>query len=569
LVLGAAAPAAALTPTVTEYTGGVAPGFSANAVPWGITTGPDGNLWFAESMSPGRVARMTPGGVVTEFANGVTADGNPENITVGPDGNLWMTESGAPGHIARVTPAGAVTEMTGGVTPGFSANAQPTEIVTASNGRLWFTERANPGRIAQILPNGAVNEHTGGVTPGFSANGSPFGIAPGPDGNLWVAEYGNPGRVARVTTNAVVTEFTGGVAAGFTANAGPNLIKVGPDGNLWFTEYNSAAIARITPAGAVTEFRAGVSANSDPEQIVAGPDGALWFTEFGDPGRVGRITTTGAVTEFPSGTTPGFSPISFSAEGITVGPDGNIWFTESANPGRIARMTTPPVAVTGDATARGATSARLAAVVNGHAQPTSVQFEIGEVSRPQTVTTTTAQNIGSNAADTAVSADVGDLSPGVTYRYRVVATNPTDTTRGGFRMFTMTAAGAAMAAITHLRVIPRSFRGAKGATISYADSQPAVTTLTVLRGKPGARRGHACAAPRRHQRIAKAKRCVRFVGIGSLRHADRSGANRLHFSARVRGHRLRPGRYRLRARPKFHGLVGGTATTSFTVRRAA
>jgi streptogramin lyase len=561
-------PAAALTPTVTEYTGGVAPGFSTNAAPESITAGSDGNLWFTENGPPARVARITPSGVVTEFSNGVSADGEPFGITAGPDGNLWMAEPGGAGHVARVTPAGVVTELTGGVTPGFSANSRPVEIVTASNGRLWFTESASPGRIAQILPGGGVNEHTGGVTPGFSAGGTPFGIVAGPDGNLWMTEYNNPGRVARVTTNAVVTEFAAGAFPGFTANRGPTSIAVGPDGNLWFTEYNPpGAIARITPAGAVTEFTGGLSALSYPEQIVAGPDGALWFTEFGDPGRIGRITPSGTITEFASGTTPGFSPIAASAEGITVGPDGNIWFTESATPGRIGRLTTPPVALTGDATALGATSARLGAVVNGHAQPTSVQFEISDVAQPQTVTTTSAQNIGSSAADTPVSDDVGDLSPGTTYRYRVVATNPTDTTRGDFHTFAMTAAGAAKASITHLRVAPRAFRAAKGATIAYVDSQPAIANFTVLSRKPGVKRGRACAAPRRHQRVAKGRRCVRYVGVGAFTHADRAGANRLHFSGRVRGHRLSPGRYRLTAKPKFHGLVGAAATTTFVVRR--
>jgi streptogramin lyase len=567
-VLITATPAAALTPTVTEYTGGVAPGFTVNASPESITTGPDGNLWFTENGPPARVARITTSGVVTEFSNGVSADGEPFGITVGPDGDLWVAEAGGAGHVARVTPAGAVTELTGGVTPGFSANSRPVEIVSCPNGRLWFTESASPGRIAQILPGGAVNEHTGGVTPGFSAGGRPFGIAAGPDGNLWMTEYDNPGRVARVTTNAAVTEFAAGATTGFTANAGPTSIATGPDGNLWFTEYNPpGAIGRITPNGAVAEFTAGLSASSYPEQIAAGPDGALWFTEFGDPGRIGRITTGGAITEFPSGTTPGFSLIALSAEGITVGPDGNIWFVESANPGRIARLTTPPVAVTGDATALGATSARLAAVVNGHAQPTSVQFEISAVAQPQTVTTTTARNVGSSGADLPVSADVGDLSPGTAYRYRVVATNPTDITRGGFHTFTMTAALAAKASITHLRVTPRSFRAARGATVAYTDSQPAITTFTVLGRKPGVKRGRACAAPRRHQHVSKAKRCVRYVAAGGFTHGDRAGANRLRFRGRVRGHRLTAGRYRLRARPSFHGLAGATATTTFIVRR--
>jgi streptogramin lyase len=574
LALGAAAaPAAAITPTVTEYTGGVAPGFSVNAAPEGITTGPDGNLWFTENGPPGRVARITTSGVVTEFSNGVSANDEPFGITNGPDGNLWMTEAGGPGHVASVTTTGVVTELTGGVTPGFSAMGRPYAAATASNGRLWFTESGPPGRIAQILPGVGVNEHTGGLTPGFSAGAQPSAIVAGPDGNLWVTEFANPGRIARVSTSAAVTEFAGGATPGFTANAGPNFIAVGPDGNLWFTEYLADALARITTAGAVTEFRTGISPNADPEQIVTGPDGALWFTEFGDPGRIGRITTSGAITEFTSGTTPGFSLISFSAEGITLGPDGNIWFVETANPGRIARITTPPAATTGDASARGATSVTLAATVNGHAQPTSVQFEISAVAHPETVTTTSAQNIGSNAADTPVTTDVGDLVPGTAYRYRVVATNPTDTTTGGLRTFTMTAAGAAKAAITRLEVTPRSLRAAAkgptiaatGATISYRDSQPARTAFTVLRPKRGVKRAGKCAAPKRGQRIAKAKRCTRYVSVGRFSHADRAGTNRLRFSGRMHGHKLAPGAYRLTARPTFDGLIGTPATTSFKV----
>src|SRR6266542_7092592 len=58
--------------------------------PWGITVGPEGNLWFTESGSR-RIGRMTVGGAVTgEFG---VRSGSPRNITVGPDSNLWFSES--------------------------------------------------------------------------------------------------------------------------------------------------------------------------------------------------------------------------------------------------------------------------------------------------------------------------------------------------------------------------------------------------------------------------------------------------------------------------------------------
>jgi streptogramin lyase len=54
--------------------------------PWGITLGPDGNIWFAETIS-GKIGRMTPQGELTEFQ----VDGGPIAITAGPDGNIWFT----------------------------------------------------------------------------------------------------------------------------------------------------------------------------------------------------------------------------------------------------------------------------------------------------------------------------------------------------------------------------------------------------------------------------------------------------------------------------------------------
>src|ERR1700687_4468441 len=77
-----------------------------------------------------------------------------------------------------------------------------------------------------------------------------------------------------------------------TSFSWPEYIANGPDGNLWFTEYYAKQIARITPAGAVTEFS--LPFGDDVEAIVAGPDGNLWFTQPG-ANKIGRITTSGVL----------------------------------------------------------------------------------------------------------------------------------------------------------------------------------------------------------------------------------------------------------------------------------
>jgi streptogramin lyase len=52
-------------PTISEFEAGLTP----NVGLWGITSGPDGNLWFTEE-THNAVGRITPGAVITEFTAG-------------------------------------------------------------------------------------------------------------------------------------------------------------------------------------------------------------------------------------------------------------------------------------------------------------------------------------------------------------------------------------------------------------------------------------------------------------------------------------------------------------------
>lgn len=72
-----------------------------NSNPYGVTTGPDGALWFTE-FSANKIGRITTAGVVTEFAL-PTAGSSPEGITTGPDGALWFAEHDS-NKIGRIVP---------------------------------------------------------------------------------------------------------------------------------------------------------------------------------------------------------------------------------------------------------------------------------------------------------------------------------------------------------------------------------------------------------------------------------------------------------------------------------
>jgi streptogramin lyase len=320
VVLGAGVWRAVAAPVITEF-----PLPKVNSAPRDITAGPDGNLWFAEN---GSVGRITPAGVVTEFA---VSGGSSSGITPGPDGNLWFTQQNA-NRISRITPAGAITDF---ALP--TAGSEPAKIAAGPDGNLWFTERIG-NRIGRITTAGAITEF---AVP--TAGSQPWGIASGPDGNLWFTEI-NADKIGRITPTGAVTEFVLPAAA-----SDPRGITAGPDGNLWFTEV-SRGIGRITPTGTITEFPLTTPPTVGPEPfwITPGPDGNLWFTEhLGN--KIGQITPTGTVTEFALPPVVIGGVASSGPEGITAGPDGNIWFTEllADKIGRLTLAAAPPPPVPG------------------------------------------------------------------------------------------------------------------------------------------------------------------------------------------------------------------------------
>jgi uncharacterized repeat protein (TIGR01451 family) len=305
-----------INPTTHAFVEFVTP----NRAPQGITTGPDGNLWFTDPGelgfgASGKIGAINPTtDVIVEFLT-PTANSQPAGITTGPDKNIWFTEAGG-NNIGEINPTThVITEFS---IP--TANSQPEGITTGPDGNLWFTEHVG-NKIGQITPTTHVITEFSIPT----ADSQPVGIATGPDKNLWFTESGG-NKIGEINpSTGAITDFSIP-----TANSGPQGITAGPDGNLWFTEPGQAGaavagdkIAEINPTShVITEF-ATPSTNSGPQQITVGPDGKLWFTEQSSIfSNIGQIDlTTDAITEFRG---PGDGP----PAGVTSGPDGNLWFTE-------------------------------------------------------------------------------------------------------------------------------------------------------------------------------------------------------------------------------------------------
>jgi virginiamycin B lyase len=310
--------------------------------PWGITAGPRGHLWVTEDagyQQPLVGEFNTAGALVHEHALPAndpalqqTQLGTPGAITTGSDGNLWFAAAAfGDARIGRMTPAGTTW-----FEPVGRSDSVP-DLTVGPDAAVWFPDRAVGGRP----PGSSVDR----IAPDLTGNAFAFGKTVDPHaiatsgGALWVTA--DQATIWRVATSGAMTPYQlprqlVGVA-GFGAHPflqlsdpHPEGITLGPDGALWFCEHDTAKIGRMTTDGTLTNEFPLPSPNSGPSRITIGLDGALWFTEPA-ANRIGRTTTAGAVNEYTVPTT------NSGLGAIAVGPDGNIWFTEE-NAHQVGRL---------------------------------------------------------------------------------------------------------------------------------------------------------------------------------------------------------------------------------------
>jgi virginiamycin B lyase len=258
--------------------------------PQRIAVGPDGALWFTNSIRAS-IGRFDPVSTSTRHYSDPRFKA-PYGVVSGPDGALWFTDqtdsAGAHGSIGRVTTSGTFSRFSD------PSIEHPNDIVIGPDDALWFTNRS-ANEVGRVALDGTISHF-----PYTAATTGAFGLASGPDGALWIA---TGGPVLRMTTGGVVTRTV-------PVSGGAYEITTGPDGNLWTVGFN--AVARIAPAGGVDPFTSSFFSGRD---ITSGPDGALWFT--GDR-HVGRVTTAGVISLFDVPDDPG---------GIASGPGGALWIT--------------------------------------------------------------------------------------------------------------------------------------------------------------------------------------------------------------------------------------------------
>jgi streptogramin lyase len=246
-----------------------------------IAAGPDGNMWFVERF--GRIGRITPAGVATEFGGFPLLLGG---IAAGPYGAIWFT------HFASVLPRGdrskgrgratigrlAIDGTVTSLTPPYAPPSLPSQIVVGPDGALWYVESGSDLREGADGPErdsyvGIVRIGAAGEIRAFPVRSRlrPIALTTGPDGALWFADFDR--RVGRMTTDGRMKLYDL-AAFGTTIET----IARGSDGNVWFTA-SFGRVGRITPSGAVTLFHTPSRDHSPSIGLAAGPDGNMWMTD--------------------------------------------------------------------------------------------------------------------------------------------------------------------------------------------------------------------------------------------------------------------------------------------------
>jgi hypothetical protein len=82
----------------------------------------------------------------------------------------------------------------------------------------------------------------------------------------------------------------------------------------------------------------------------------------------------------------------------------------------------------------------------------------------------------------------------------------------------------------------------RGTTFRFTLSEPATVRINIRRAAKGRRRAGRCVKPR--PSLRRARRCTRFVSVGTLTRSGTQGANSVRFTGRIGRKALRPRRHR-------------------------
>jgi streptogramin lyase len=312
----------------------------------GITTGPDGEIWFLEKDRLGRIDPAT--GLIQEFAQGISTgseDFAGRSIAEGPDGSIWFVSNH---QLTRFTPRTNALD-----TFNLSSNSMPLDsFAIGADGAVWvLEEQPTAFGLARLDPaTGGVQNYAVGQLQPWGMSMSPLAVGIAPDGKIWIAIWNSPVEVMDPSTgvvNALLPASSSGPAPVLPASSGTSALPLSsstgsaagfpaslatvfqPPEPAWATgdiislgdeKPVSVQPATLAPPPALLSY---YHSYAIPPKVAS--DGSYWdllstgIPFAGSYDIRGYDPSTGKSTLFPLDG----APIQ-----LTPGSDGNIWFTD-------------------------------------------------------------------------------------------------------------------------------------------------------------------------------------------------------------------------------------------------
>jgi sugar lactone lactonase YvrE/phosphodiesterase/alkaline phosphatase D-like protein len=394
----------------------------------GTTYGADRT--FKTSVEPYGFARAfgSNGKGILQFAD-------PTGLSIDSLGNIWVIDSGnswlaEPNRIEKFNSKGEYLTQVGSLG---SANGQfnyPTSIAADPNGNVWVADFQNL-RIQEFNSKGAylrkielettyTEEEEEGVVP------LPI-LAVDAAGNLWMAD-GSSEQVRKFSpTGESLSEFS---TAGHVSS--PIGLSLDVSGNLWIADSNNHIVKFNSKGEYQSQFGSYGSGNGQFKGL-GGIDidasGNIWVSDAGNC-RIQEFNSAGVYQrQFGS---CGYATGQLDAPaGVAVDSEGSVWVVDKNNSRVQEWRSQPPTAVTlmvsGGEEEEPLT---LEATINPHGRETQYQFEYGTTSSYGSKDPASPASAGSGDDVVEVGVESVAFKSGVTYHYRVTATNDAGTSYG-------------------------------------------------------------------------------------------------------------------------------------------